>query len=132
MLRLLMKWNFVLTQRKRTVLFYSMVIFLLQSLAPAFQGVMAKSANGYIDTYCTMNGAVTVFVEFEDGQSGDAPRCYECVACVLQANLDAQPVAHLYRLEGCYLADSDKVAGPAHPVDNPPPYAHFQSRAPPA
>lgn len=68
-----MQRNFVITQRKRTVLFYSMIIFLLQCLAPAFQGVMAKSVGGYTDTYCTMYGTVTVYVKLEDEQSQAPP-----------------------------------------------------------
>lgn len=93
---------------------------------------MAKSPNGYTDVYCTMYGAVKVFVEFESEPSGDVPRCYECTVCVLQANLEAQPMVHLFRLEGHYLADPGRIAGLSYRATIPPPYSHFQSRAPPA
>ncbi len=109
-----------------------MVIFLLQCLAPAFQGVMAKSVDGFTDTYCTMYGTVTVFIEFEDEQTTDVPKCYECAACAFQTNLNAQPVTHVFQLEARYLPDLGRAAGALYQVANPPPYSPFLSRAPPA
>lgn len=131
MIWLPMKRNFVITQQKRSLLFYSMVLFLLQCLAPAFQGVMAKSAAGYTDTLCTMYGPVTVFVKLEDEQVQDNPRCYECSVCVFQASLHGQPVAHVFRLEARYLPDACSEAEPLCQVSNPPSYSLFLSRAPP-
>jgi hypothetical protein len=64
-----MRRNFTITRSKRSVLFYTALIFLLQCLAPAFQGAMAKSVNGYTDTLCTMYGSVTVFVSLDDTQA---------------------------------------------------------------
>ena len=127
-----MRLNFAITETKRNVLFYSALIFLLQSLAPAFQGVMAKSVTGYTDTLCTMYGPVTVFVKLEDVKQQDNPRCHECSVCIIQANLNAQPVAHDLRLDARYLLDRDSPIGPLSQVANPPLFTNFLSRAPPA
>ena len=132
MIRLPMRMNFVITQRKRTVLFYSMVLFLFQCLAPAFQGVMAKSVAGYTDTLCTMYGPVTVFVKLEDEPLQDNPKCYECSVCAIQGNLDGTPVVHVFQLEARYLPDAGNTYGPRYQVSNSPSYSLFLSRAPPA
>ncbi|MCP4387972.1 MAG: hypothetical protein GY802_06735 [Gammaproteobacteria bacterium] len=127
-----MRLNFRITETKRSVLFYSAIIFLLQCLAPAFQGVMAKSANGYSDTLCTMYGPVTVFVKLEDGEPGDKPNCYECSVCIIQANLNAEPVSHDLQLETRYRLDPNSSSGPLYQIANPPLFPSFLSRAPPA
>ncbi|MDX1726749.1 MAG: hypothetical protein R3203_02885 [Pseudoalteromonas tetraodonis] len=126
-----MRMNFVITRRKRTVLFHSMVLFLFQCLAPAFQGVMAKTVAGYTDTLCTMYGPVTVFVTLEDEQVQDNPECYECSVCVIQGNLNGMPVAHVLRLEARYLPNAGNAPGPRHEVSGSPSYTLFLSRAPP-
>jgi hypothetical protein len=127
-----MRLNFSITETKRSVLFYSALIFLLQSLAPAFQGVMAKSVSGYTDTLCTMYGPVTVFVKLDDGQQQGNPKCHECSVCIIQANLNAQPLAYDLRLDARYLLDRDSPSGPLSRVANPPLFTNFLSRAPPA
>lgn len=127
-----MRLNFAITETKRSVLFYSAVIFLLQGLAPVFQGVMAKSVTGYTDTLCTMYGPVTVFVKLEEGQQPDNPKCHECAVCIIQANLHAQPVAHDLRHDGLYLLNQISLLGLLSPVADPPLFTHFLSRAPPA
>ena len=126
-----MKRNFVITQRKRSVLLYSMVIFLLQCLAPAFQGVMAKSVTGYTDTLCTMYGPVAVFVKLEDEPVQDNPRCYECSVCAFQASLGGQPLTHVFRLEVRYLPDAANATRPLNLVSSLPSYPPSLSRAPP-
>jgi hypothetical protein len=132
MIRLPMRMNFVITQRKRSVLFYSMVLFLFQCLAPAFQGVMAKSVAGYTDTLCTMYGPVTVFVKLQDEQVQDNPKCYECSVCAIQGNLNGTPVVHVFKLEARYLPDTGNTHGPRYQVSTNPSYSLFLSRAPPA
>ena len=128
----LMRMNFAITQRKRTVLFYSMVLFLFQCLVPAFQGVMAKSVAGYTDTLCTMYGPVTVFVKLDDEQVKDNPECYECSVCVIQGNLNGTPVVHVFQLAARYLPDAGNALGARYQVSNNPSYTLFLSRAPPA
>lgn len=127
-----MRLNFRITETKRSVLFYSVILFLLQCLAPAFQGVMAKSVSGYTDTLCTMYGPVKVFVRLEDGEPRDKPNCYECSVCIIQANLNAEPVAHDLRVESRYRLDSNSVSGPLFRIANAPLFPSFLSRAPPA
>lgn len=127
-----MRLNFAITETRRSVLFYSALIFLLQCLAPAFQGVMAKPVAGYTDTLCTMYGPVTVFVKLEDDQQQDNSKCHECSVCIIQANLNAQPVAHDLRLEAGYLLHRNSPTGPLSQVANPPLFTNFLSRAPPA
>lgn len=127
-----MKLNFSITETRRNVLFYSALIFLLQSLAPAFQGVMAKSVAGYTDTICTMYGQITVFVKLDQGQQQDSPKCHECPVCIIQANLNAQPLAHDLRLETRYLLDHKSLSWANSPVAEPALRINFLSRAPPA
>ena len=127
-----MKHNFVITRTKRSVWFYSAVIFLLQALAPAFQGVMAKSVSGYTDTLCTMYGPVTVFVKIEDDEPEDRPACNECSVCIIQANLNAVPVCHDLQLETRYRLDADVSPGPLSQVVSFTLFPSFFSRAPPA
>ncbi len=114
------------------MLFYSAVIFLLQSLAPAFQGVMAKLVDGYTDTLCTMYGPVTVFVKIEDDTSKGQPECYECSVCIIQANLNTEPVCHDLQLETRYRLDPNGSPGPLFQIANLPLFPSFLSRAPPA
>jgi len=127
-----MRLYFIITRKKRRVLFYGALIFILQCLAPALQGVMAKSIPGYFDTLCTMYGPVTVFVKLDAVEQLDDPECYECSGCIIQANLNAQPVAHDLRLEARYLMDQDSPGGPLFRVGDPLQYLNFLTRAPPA
>jgi len=126
-----MKLNFAITETRRNVLFYSTLLFLLQSLAPAFQGVMAKSMAGYTDTICTMYGQITVFVKLDTGQQQDSPKCHECPACIIQANFNAQPVAHDLLLDARYLPDQNSLSRPLSLVTGPALRINFLSRAPP-
>ena len=127
-----MRRNFTITQNKRIVLFYSAVIFLLQSIAPAFQGVMANSVDGYTDTLCTMYGTVTVFVKLDDEQQQSQTDCYECSVCILQAQLNAEAVAPVLWLDVRYRRVTDVHAGPLYRASANPVYSPFLSRAPPA
>ena len=42
------------------------LLFLLQSIAPAFLGVLASPVAGYVDIVCTMSGPQRVFVPLGD------------------------------------------------------------------
>jgi len=131
-LQFCMRLNFTITQSKRSVLFYTAFLFLLQCLAPAFQGVMAKSVSGYTDTLCTMYGPVSVFVQLEDEQQQDKPQCYECSVCIIQANLNAEPVSHELYFDARYLLDLRNSAGPLYRLASSTQFSSFLSRAPPA
>ena len=127
-----MKLNFAITASRRKLLFYSMLLFLLQSLAPAFQGVMAKSTAGYTDTVCTMYGQITVFVRLDQNQQQDRLKCHECSVCIIQANLNAQPVVHDLRLDTRYLPGQNSLSRPLPRFTGPALLLNFLSRAPPA
>jgi hypothetical protein len=124
--------SFTLNRRKRKVLLFSALIFLLQSIAPAFQGVMASSVNGYLDTICTMYGPKTVFVKLDDNPQQDRPECRECTVCIIQANLNGQPQPPASLLEARFVADSGQLAELLYPQPEPVFFPRFSSRAPPA
>ena len=124
--------RFTLNRRKRKVLFASALIFLLQSIAPAFQGVMARSVDGYMDTICTMYGPKIIFVTLDDKQEQNKPECQECTVCIIQANLNGQPQPPVSLLEARFAEDAGQVAELLYPDPGPPFFVRFLSRAPPA
>jgi len=124
--------SFTLNRRKRKVLFASALIFLLQSIAPAFLGVMARSVDGYMDTVCTMYGSKTIFVTLDDKQEQNKPECQECTVCIIQANLNGQPQPPISLLEVRFVEDAGQLAELLYPDPGPLFFARFLSRAPPA
>ena len=126
-----MDLNFTLTQRKRTVLFYSAIILLLQTIAPAFNGAMAQSARGYIDIVCTMYGPLEVFVELETESEDRNRGCDECTRCILQANLNAAAIDAEYLPDARFRSAPAARTAPIDTVPNPSLYPSFLSRAPP-
>jgi ferredoxin-like protein FixX len=126
-----MRRNFTITENRKIVLFYSAVIFLLQSIAPAFQGVMAQTVEGYTDTLCTMYGPVTVFVQLDDEKQQTRSDCYECARCTLQAHLNAAAMAHVFSLDARYRSCVGAEVGPLYRVSRPSAFSPFLSRAPP-
>jgi len=127
-----MKLNFAITESRRKLLFYSTLLFLMQSLAPAFQGVMAKSTAGYTDTICTMYGQISVFVRLDQEQQQDSLKCHECSVCIIQANLNAQPVTHDLLLDTRYLPGQNNHSRQPSWFTGPALLLNFLSRAPPA
>lgn len=127
-----MRFVFSLNKPKRKILFYSALIFLLQSIAPAFQGVMAQTVVGYTDTICTMYGPKTVFVVLDDEQQQSDPKCWECSVCIIQANLNGQPEPPAPLLEARFLEDVGRLAELFYPAPSPKFFPRFLSRAPPA
>lgn len=127
-----MSFTFTLNRRKRRVLLASALLFLLQSIAPAFQGVMARSVDGYTDTICTMYGPKVVFVALDDNQEQSKPDCQECSVCILQANLNGQPQPVISLLEARFVEDSGRLAELLYADPRPLFFPPFLSRAPPA
>jgi hypothetical protein len=127
-----MRFAFSLNKPKRKILFYSALIFLLQSIAPAFQGVMARTVIGYTDTICTMYGPKTIFVVLDDEQSQSDPKCWECSVCVLQANLNGQPEPSTSLIETRFLEDIGQLVELLYTAPDPVFFPRFLSRAPPA
>ena len=127
-----MRMSFTLNRRKRKVLFASALIFLLQSITPAFQGVMARSVDGYMDTICTMYGPKTIFVALDDKQEQNEPECQKCTVCIIQANLNGQPQPPISLLEVRFAEDAGQLAELLYPDPGPLFFVRFLSRAPPA
>lgn len=127
-----MRMNFTLNRGKRKVLLFSALIFLLQSVAPAFQGVMARSVDGYTDTICTMYGPKIIFVEMGEKQEQDRLECQDCPVCILQANLNGQAQPPLSLLEVRFVEDNRQLAELLYPDPEPFFMPRFLSRAPPA
>ena len=127
-----MRLTFILTRRKRKVLFTTALLFLLQTLAPVFQGAMARNVEGYMDTICTMYGPKTVFVALEDSRDQDEKECQECSVCILQANLNGQALPVVSLLEARFIEDTARLAELLYPDPGPVFFARFLSRAPPA
>lgn len=124
--------HFITTKEKHSILRITALVFLLQLIAPAFQAVMAKNVVGYTDTVCTMNGQKTAFVVLKDNQEQSSPKCYECPACIIQANLNGLPEATPLLLDARYILDSREYIEPIYQALSPRLYPHFLSRAPPA
>lgn len=127
-----MRFEFKLNKPRRKILFYSALVFLLQSLAPAFQGVMAQTVIGYTDTICTMYGPRTVFVALQGEQQQIDPECLECSVCIIQANLNGPAEAPVRFLEARFVVDAERLAELLYPAPNPEFFPRFSSRAPPA
>jgi len=124
--------SFTLNRRKRKVLLVSALIFLLQSVAPAFQGVMARSVDGYTDTICTMYGSETIFFALGEKQEQDNPECQKCSVCIIQANLNGQPQSPGSLTEARFVEDTRRLVELLYPEPEPFFFPHFSSRAPPA
>ena len=127
-----MQSNSFTTQTKRSVVLYTAAILLLQILTFTFQGAMAQSVTGYTDTRCTMYGPVTVFVEFENNDERESLNCFECSTCIIQADLNAEPVDHNLRFDARYLLALKNSTEPLYSLVKPQLFSHFLSRAPPA
>ena len=119
------------TKRKRTILLASALIFLLQSIAPAFQGAMARTVKGYTEIICTMYGQETIFIALKDNQEQSDPNCRECPVCIIQANLNGQLGPHTLLIDTRYVLDSRGQIEPLYLALHPLLFPRFLSRAPP-
>ena len=108
------------------------LVFLLQTIAPFFMGVMASPVDGYFDVLCTMSGPQRIFVPFDQRQQQKPPACHECPSCILQISPDDDAVPALS------TAATRLKLLPQKPVDGIEPesesrhYSQYLSRAPPA
>lgn len=127
-----MRRHFTITRNSRSVAFYVAVVFMLQVVAPAFQGLMAKPAAGYIDTLCTMYGPVEVFVSLDDDRGQEVPDCFDCAQCLLQCQLNAGAETPLLLPDVRYRPLRAPRPGPLYRAAPAPVYSPFLSRAPPA
>ena len=121
-----------MTRTRREVLFVTALVLLLQSILPAFQGVMARSLDGYYDIVCTMSGAQTVFVPLEDSRQQELPVCPECPLCVIQGSFDDSTIPAPLPLATHRRFASAQASDSAYLAYDPLFYPLFLSRAPPA
>ncbi|MDJ0778165.1 MAG: hypothetical protein QNJ85_09900 [Gammaproteobacteria bacterium] len=126
-----MELRFHINKSRRELLPALALVFLLQSVAPAFAGVMASPVAGFFDVLCTLSGPQQVFVSLER-QSQEPPACHECPACILQLGLDdeAGPAAPMAAARA--QLRHAKPAGLAAPSKNSRHFSRYLSRAPPA
>lgn len=126
-----MELRFHINKSRRELLPALALIFLLQSVAPAFAGVIASPVAGFIDVLCTLSGPQQVFVSLER-QSQEPPACHECPACILQLSLDDEAGPAAPMLAARAQLRHAMPAGLAAPGKNSHHFAHYLSRAPPA
>jgi len=107
------------------------LIFLLQSIAPAFQGAMAGTIEGYTETLCTMYGQEAVFIPFTDSQEKTDPSCYKCPVCVLQAKAGDSIGPYVPLVDTQFVLDPGVQIEPLYLAPPPSFYSRFLSRAPP-
>ncbi len=120
-----------MTRPRREVLFVTALVFLLQSILPAFQSVMARSVDGYFDIVCTMSGMQTVFVPLEDSRPQELPVCQECPLCVVPGSFDDSLIPAPRALTTHHRFASGHAIDPVHLTYAPLFYPLFLSRAPP-
>ena len=127
-----MALRFHITRSRRELLPALALVFLLQTVAPFFMGVMASPVAGYFDVLCTMSGPQRVFVRLDQQQPQKPPACHECPSCILQLNLDDDtlpvPSVAMTRLK----LRQPKPAERIDPETETRHYFRYLSRAPPA
>ena len=126
-----MNLRLISIQTKPTLVLLGILIFLLQSVAPAFQGAMAGTIQGYTATLCTMYGQETVFIAFEDNQEKTDPSCYKCPACINQAKSSPWTGPYTSLIDTRFVLDSRVQIEPLYLAPSPAYYSCFLSRAPP-
>ena len=128
-----MKLFFTASKRRHPILRISVLLFLLQMVAPAFQAVLAaNSVKGYTQTICTMTGQKTVFVALEEDQKQNGTNCSQCAACLIHVNLNGLAAATPFIPDARYRYDSSRQIESIYLTPGPRLYPHFLSRAPPA
>ncbi|MBT3309860.1 MAG: DUF2946 family protein [Gammaproteobacteria bacterium] len=106
MLNNLYKNRFYQLQSARVVLW----VLLLQLISPAVYALVSEpEPNGYLTTYCSVQGTQMVWVEFEEEQSGSFVADIECPYCLLNLfsadSMAATSAQLLHRLEATHVVD---------------------------
>ncbi len=127
-----MALRFYITRSRREWLPAVALLFLLQTLAPAFAGVMASPVVGYIDILCTMSGPQTVFVPLDEQQQHRSPACHECPSCILQLGFDDEAALAPSTAQARAQILQQMSVPAAHPQSESRHYSRYLSRAPPA
>ena len=126
-----LRFHISASRRNRPVTLIALV-FLLQSILPAFQGAMAQAAAGYIDVVCTMYGPQEVFIPFDGEPEQETTACYECPVCILQLNPDDGVMCCPPTARGLFQTAVTEPGAALYLASDPLPYPRFLSRAPPA
>ena len=108
------------------------LLFLLQSIAPAFLGVLASPVAGYVDIVCTMSGPQRVFVPLGDEQPQPPSTCHECPICILQFGFDDDVLLGAPAIPVRIGSISVETAETSSPLPVSRYYSPYLSRAPPA
>ncbi len=104
---------------------------LLQSVIPAFAGIVANPVHGHFDVLCTMNGPQRILLELDESQQ--PPRsCHECPTCILQLGADNEAVPESTTAVSYQRLLPILVIRTPGPVLDSPARVSYLSRAPPA
>jgi hypothetical protein len=120
-----------MSKRKRGILLLGVFSFVFHAVTPYLYPAMASTTNGYMQTTCTVYGSETVFIAFENNRQQNLPDCFECPACIVQANAsgwieaDSPSVEPHFMLHQSGRKDQSYLA----PVETF--FPNFLSRAPP-
>jgi hypothetical protein len=118
-------------KRKHAILLLGVVTFVFHALTPYFHPAMANAPDGFNQSICSVEGQKTVFVTFEDEQQQSPARCYECPACIVQANASGWIEADTPLVEAGFLLHISEQIEPFYRIPTKLFYPHFLSRAPP-
>ena len=92
---------------------------------------MARTLEGYTETFCTMYGQKTIYIVLDDNQEKSNTNCPECSVCIIQSKLTGLPGPYALLTNVQYVLDSRGEIKPNYLAPAPPIFPHFLSRAPP-
>lgn len=119
------------SKRKQTLLLLGVFSFVFHALTPYFHPAMASTTDGYDQTICTVYGSKTVFVALESNQQQKPPACFECPACIVQANASGWIEADNPFVEPQFMLRQPGRKDQSYQAPTEPFFPNFLSRAPP-
>jgi hypothetical protein len=119
------------SKRKQTILLLGVLSFVFHALTPYFNSAMASTPDGYKQTVCTVYGSKTIFVAFENKQQQKSPACFECPACIVQANASGWIEADNPFVEPHFMLHQPGRKDQSYLAPAEPLFPNFLSRAPP-
>jgi len=119
------------SKRKQTLLLLGVFSFVFHALTPYFHPAMASTTDGYDQTICTVYGSKTVFVALENNQQQKPPACFECPACIVQANASGWIEADNPFVEPQFMLRQPGRKDQSYQAPTEPFFPNFLSRAPP-
>jgi len=67
---------------------------------------MARTLEGYTETFCTMYGQETIYIVLGNNQEQSNSNCPECSVCIIQAKLTGLPGPYSVLTHVQYILDS--------------------------